>query len=648
MLRVLLALCLSIVGLNSQSWGPIPADAWTIGATTDPKAQGAVVLEDHTRFGMVETIHRRRVRIFAPAGLAAAEIPWLSSKASVKARTTFRDGKETLVLQRADLLEQEVRLGRSEFQLKKLVPPGVTSDCIVDLEWIEPYSHIRSYLFYSGMVPKLNRPLHLAFPIRHALIEIDERSQLSTVFLGGTKFNVAKSVGKGYRKFELRNLPALEPLPFSLPHMRENPVLFGWSQAPRLREAVKKGLPEYWKTLAEEYLAPGYLDLNQGGKYRRLRDDLLKDLSGSEFERGGALLHRLESRVINLDACSSQELASLPSEAWEEYRHPEDLNESAARGRTNGLGMTNLYFQLLRDAGLKPKLFFGASREGLPVYPTLPCPSQFDTVLVGLDRPGSGMIWFSPHQRFFPQGLIPPEVQGTQGMVFDPESKNLVVYNMPVKPASTGQAGHEYSLDVLDDQISLSLKTRFAGHLEYDERRRYWALEEKDQVKALKRKFEADHQLSVGEAQVSHAQNPSANLELQLKGSIPLDPGRQPAIHPFPGLSLPFSFPDAWPMDRTEPIALPPCQVHSAHSRIILPTAASWVPEPGFEFENPFGKIQWKARIVGSSDRPTVEVDLRVQSDMMYAPASDYRALREFMENLRKALTLTVRYSPSR
>lgn len=79
--------------------------------------------------------HLVRIRVLSEAGRAGAELRDLSPLATqIQGRTNYRDGTFVRFDKRKDLAEKEISPdGDRVHKVRVLVPPGVTSDCVVEL-----------------------------------------------------------------------------------------------------------------------------------------------------------------------------------------------------------------------------------------------------------------------------------------------------------------------------------------------------------------------------------------------------------------------------------------------------------------------------------------------------------------------------------
>jgi hypothetical protein len=131
------ALCLSVV-LKAGSWAPIPPEIWAMKEDPDHGVKGAVVLERRMTFTGRAITHVFRVRILSEAGREAAEIHgFLPETTGIEGRTVRRDGTVVEFDKLKDFSTKSLP-GSDRSSLRKVaIPPGVTSDCVVELRWAD-------------------------------------------------------------------------------------------------------------------------------------------------------------------------------------------------------------------------------------------------------------------------------------------------------------------------------------------------------------------------------------------------------------------------------------------------------------------------------------------------------------------------------
>lgn len=136
MLRQALALVLflSALALRGGGFAPIPAEDWAVKEEPARGIQGAVVLEKRLRFDKMGLVYYYRLRILSEAGKRLANFRPPARAHGFEGRTVQRDGRELTFQDDKDFTTTTLSTW-SGFERQETVvfPPGLTSDCILEL-----------------------------------------------------------------------------------------------------------------------------------------------------------------------------------------------------------------------------------------------------------------------------------------------------------------------------------------------------------------------------------------------------------------------------------------------------------------------------------------------------------------------------------
>ena len=624
-LRTLLLL---LCGVAAWAFAPVPAETWMINEKNGAPACGAVILEDRMAFTEFGWSHETRIRIYNEAGKKAGELGGTVERwrVSVKGQTVHADGSVVPFDDLKDVESSTVESNGYKSHLARLVPPGLTGDCVVDLRW-EVDGRLR--MESVAMWPILDR-----FPIRFKEITVPERFHLGAGVMGVDKLNFQTGVEHGVRYYRLRDLPAQEdiPYPWWLPNQRPMVVYFGLSN----NLADLAGLPhlEFWGQIGRRW-ARSFLETRHlGGDYKNLLDEVAKDLPVEPAARSQAAAIRLERRVRNLATLTYGEKAELDTDKKELVRDTTYLGLAAARGCTTKEGMFLLYLQVFQDLGLKPVVVFVGGPDGQPFTPSVRSPGQFTWRLLGVPvQGGKGMLWFDPMARFFPQGLVPGVYQGVPGLLVDPETWSSSLYQMPVQPPALNRTRLDYALELGEEEDVFKVQAKFMGLPEYAERYRFLTLDPAEQGRKLRLDVEtAATSLTVDRAAVANAADPASNLAWELSGTMAAAGGRVREVQPFPYLPTHFNLPKDWPTERDIPIRLPYCQILACTATFRVPGGYTLRKVEPMKNENAWGKVLLTVTSHPEAGGEQVEVAFSVTLARMFGAAGDYQTLRSFMD----------------
>lgn len=638
-----LALLLSAVALVAgEGFAPIPSSVWAI----KEGGKGAVILEDHIRFNHHTNYHVYRVRIFSEAGRKAAEIEDLPSTAGgIKGRTVYPDGRQVDFSSRKDFAVRSLETGNGETRKTHLVAPGVTTDCVVEIMWSEPANGLFGGLprrYASGLYASW--ALSNAFPTELVSIEVARPFPLAWFLESGRGGAPEATDTWTSKRLTLRNLIALESPPYSLRSTLHLPTLVMFWQPEDVRGFVSEGPDKYWSEAIKSHFKGDFEDsIDKGGAFKTLAQELTANLPKSPTKAAVELLERLDSRIANLSHATFTETAALPKDFWEGFE-VKNLAKAAKTGKTTGKGMRLLFYHLLKAAGLSPLIAKVPDRENLMFDWNRMNLWQFDADLIGIEEPGSGVLWFDPSLRFATPGVVPPDYTAVPALIID--SATWTGRKGPVgsSGANANVRKYTYRLELDEDSDRFELNSEFAGYPECIERYRYMALEPMEQSKLLKEKFEkAMKNLVVGSSEVKNTSNAKASVSWSLKGTLEREVSRKRLVDPFPGMPWPLWVPAKLEESRSVPIVLPYLSTQVAVATFKVPKGYIMGTHQDIRQQNGFGRVFW----IPSFDAASGEgkVILRVEVVSVSAPAAQWNDFRTFLgwieDACRRQITLT-------
>jgi hypothetical protein len=622
---------LACISLGAKDWPPIPAEVWAMKAM--PGGKGAVVLDEWIRYGTKDTEVRMRVRIFGEEGKGVAALPGFSHAWTLEGRTEQPDGTVTPFNDVKDLVKQTKRVGNEEIQRQSLIPPGLTSDCVVDLHY-----SIESKLMGDWVEILVQG----AFPVRKKVMEMTTKSRLGSVFLSRRGLLYERTSNAISDIYTFKDLPGEDREPFSVPDLWATRFLY-FSQLGGTRFVQTRGPEAYWKYIIEAWYKPGYTrDLSFGSTYRDWSKALRTGLEGDAPARAAAILVRLEREIQNGSKLTQAEFDALGKKSAEEGMRYNDLDAAVKRRRTSDIGMHCLFFQLLVDEGLEPKLLLVANRNVGPFQYQLPVQSQITNVLLGVANKDGLLTWFDPFTRFLPAGIVVPAFQETEGLLVETRDWTFRPFKLAHQTADVNVSRYEYALD-LGESLEFTEHASFRGYAEHQERLCYYGMDALVQEKALKEAVEGrDKTLTVAHTRVEHALESGIPLTWALDGAGPLEGGRRKVFSPFPGLPSPMLIPDSWPQARTLSIVLPFCFRWSAVSRFKVPEGWTLARDPDLAKANSFGKVTWKVEESVVDGKGGAVVTFTVDLETMAADAAREAALRQFLSWIESASRRTL------
>jgi len=618
---LLLPLC-----LHAGGWDPVPPETWSIRPESTKGSAGAIFLLDWSRYGVNDTEHRLRILILSEAGKSAVQLdPFSPLLDKVEGRTLYPDGKETDFNKAEDFSNQVVSRGSDDVTRKIIVPPGLTDHCIVDLHWSD-----RGTVLWGN---RFDRQILRSYPIRNLELQLSTWSPLGSVWVKPTNMAIEVSENKDYHIYKFKDLPALEPEPYSREAWLFRPKLMCFKQPRLLFESISKTPDVYWQAAAKKIIQTDYQDkIEVGRKYRALAQDILSGLPEDPIQKAQEIQNRLYMRILNINAMTATERAARTKNDEKATVHSMDLDEAADRKWTNSTGMFYLAYKLFVEAGLQPKILFVANRDERGFRYGLLDFYQFDHVLLGIDSAdGKGIMLCDPSIRLLPAGIIDPSYQGTLALLVDSKDWSARPYQIPFQSSGLNRQEYEYEVSPGDAEDHFKVRGQFYGFEEWAERFKYFSLTQKDAERHLKEELESSRLYTVTRETVTNRAERNTPMTWEAEGTRESDEGRRREVNPFPTLKCPLWIPSAWPEHRTDPVVMYYVSLCQSTSRIHIPDGwRASLPEP-MEQGNQLGKVSWIAKEVHDDEGTTVVVSYQVNVTTTFANASAESALRNLL-----------------
>jgi len=610
--------------------------------------KGAVILERRLSFRNTQIENLVRIRIFGESGRHAADLAEFGEDAhSFEGRTVYPDGTVIPFNSRKDFTKgTAVSIGNSEIKRTVMIPPGVTSNCLVEVRWQESADRDGESPLPRRMGYAWEWVLGDAYPTALSVVELPTSFLYGYALSQGPVHKPEVKEQGGYRVYSFTNLPAFEESPYSFQVTRPAPRLSVYFQPPRLRSYTRGTPQEYWDAAARIFLRSWFdEDVKQGKAFKALARELTTGLVGSPQVQAQGILRSLETRIKNRGHLTFEEAKT--AEKTKRYPGAEDLEAAVESGSSSPHGMQVLFFQLLKKSELKPKIGLVADRDLRLMNPNSRNFFQFTQYLIGVDEPGRPTMWFDPAKRFAPPGMIHPDFQGTRAVVVDPATWTVQWGSIAPQPATANLRKYEYKVVMDEGEDRFIFESTFGGYPEYAERYRFLSLEGKEQERLLKEELEGSmKQVAFTKVQVLNAQNSLHPFTWHVEGTLEREDGRRREVYPFPGMRSPLIQPEAWPEQRQDRIVIPYLRHHRAVSRITIPKGYA-IPEiEPIKEENVFGSVSWTLKPL---DQPgEVEVDLDVIVTGFSIGPEGYQEFRTFMAWVSKAANRTLILGRSR
>lgn len=623
--------------LQAGGWAPIPASTWDIREDAKAGIQGAIVLDEFARYGVRDSEFSLRILVLSEAGKSAVQLdPFPDELISLEGRTVLPDGRVVEFSKTKDFSEQTVDSNRFSSKRKVVVPPGVTSHCVLDIKWT-----LRSTYLWGD---RFTRGVQRSYPIIHLELELSKMSPMGSVLLVPPSMRPVISEDSGYRTYTFKNLPALDDQPYTRWGLRSWPRLLCFMQPRGLYESLDKAPGVYWNKAVDLIIKPNMTSLDTGRAFSALEKEIFAELPSDPLQKSAIILDRLNSKIRNTGWMTAAERATRTKKEDGEYIHANDLNESVKRGWTNGSGMYYLAFQLFKDANLHPKLQFVSDRDSSAFRYDLKDFYQFDNVLIGIaTSDGKGMGWYDPSNRYLPPGIVDPSYQGVWGLQIDTDTWTTKPEIVPSQRKEANQRHDNYDITLDADAIQFKSSSSFKGYEDYVARFPYYELGVMEASKKLKEAWEAGlPSYSITKAMVQNASDRNHTISIEVDGRKEQDGGRRVVLSPFPGKERPLWVPSSWPTTRSENIVMAYKSINSADATIHMPKG--WVVSAmtPIQFTSKLGTVTWTCTQEHEAEGETVKVHFDVQVDSMFMPPSEVGTLKAFLGAMEEAWNRTL------
>jgi len=646
--RLITPVALAFVALpaaaRGEDWAPLPVNVWAEKEDPSKGIKGAVILEEKIRFERFGVTYTYRILVLSEAGRSAAEFTaFPSDMRDFKGRTVQPDGKVLEFNSTKDFQKKTVvSVGETKADVVKMIAPGLTGRCVVDIRWTAPHNFLEER--NSGFSTSLRWRLINAYATRRLSVELPAIFPLSWNLEQYSGQEAQASEKSGYKILTWTNLPAEEEVPYALTSARPSPSLTLFQTPEVLEFAARQGPQQFWDAYAVHGVRPIFEDnITKGGDYKAFASEITANLPATTHAKALELLNRLAARIANYDTLTFAERTALGKKALEETIEAQDLKAAVRRRGTNSLGMVVLYFHLLKDAGVTSKALRTTDRDSrLFNYQTRDY-QQFHDLMLSVPEEGKAPMILDPGIRFASPGLINPDYQGVSALEVDPAGWKAKVVKVPIQPSAFNQRRYTYTLDLQEDEDVFTLQSSFSGFPEYRERRQYLALEPTEQQRLLKETLESiSRSYAITKTEIFNVANPKEDFGWKAEGRIERPAGRRREVLPFPGMASPIWIPSEYPPTRTEKIILPYARIHLAKCTFKIPKGYVLPPITALNQRNSFGRVAWMAETKGEGDDRTVSVVMRVDVELVVAGAAAYEQFKEFMGWIREASDRTL------
>ncbi|CAM2006098.1 DUF3858 domain-containing protein [Acanthopleuribacter pedis] len=642
--------CFAFVSFTTLAKPPsygeaIPERAWEVVDNPELGIRDAAYLDYYVKFTDINVTHYRLIRILSEHGKAAAE--FVAPKEylrNVRGRVIDRNGSITEFDRKEDFVDIMTYRTRSEkVKTKILIPPGLTDDCIVEIEWtisgkggLEGDNYVNRHLipepFYC--VKKV-----LDLPnFQRMQLQAGQDDWLVTRSLWSNVNPPIKFTKTKYRGSEktlvYENVPPRKAYPYSNNYFdTQIPYFLIFRTIPNMG----KDTDTFWKSFVRDYIKPDYNAFSMGGEYRKF----LKDLKGrlgadpkldpAQNPLGAArfALDALHRRLSVTYLLKADQLAAF---RMQKERKAPKLEDCFRDGWANPSEMTRIYVKTLRDLGIQHQLLLTTNHNDPPFRAGENNPFAISWRPLVLVVNGEQQAMFCPWTPQFASGHLPSYYQGLPALVIDPDNKWAISYGATLHyGAAINQCQTNYQATLgKDGTFSVAMEQSGSGAFNAEMTESIYSLtdQERDAMLAERwqRRFGDDYLVekvtTQGDRDIKDICVVSVEASMDLSGD-----SQWLSVNPFPGSMIDMYSPPMWPSDRTQPIFLnrPFYQVDTM--RLQVPQGWKLKGEPSWQKANSVGTVKFVALQEGQTI--TIQRAITLNNHMLEAKAEP--SLRVFL-----------------
>jgi hypothetical protein len=619
------------IALGGYSWPELPKDVWAVKPEDFPDKPGAVVLVDRYHFHLRSLERFRRVLVLAESGRSVAELQMVGARVEkLEGRTLTPEGKSLPFVQGGDVVRSVFLSGKQgNVEATKVIPPGVSNHCVVDVHWVEPIDE-SSRPFPDGYALNYLVPLSTTVPVKLAELMFDlniaDPGWIKKLLVPpGQKSKEQDEGGKTVIRFE--DVPTRPIAPLASEGDLRTPV-FNWFWSPDLRG---------WLTELGFPVERGFNSLD-GAACTFFYEDLMHKVEDNYWLRmdlkalgkpvAALPAHAKAVALIKALRTKVKTIAELPGtpgrKEWEAF--PDAVLK---RGWGTSSQINKLAFHTLLENGLNVSLVMAIDREENRLIDVNNI-WQYDHAMLLVQDEKGDPLFLNPGSTFMPLG-IPAWEQGSKALVIHPGKKRLdwtgKIISLRNEAPSNNLQTWSATIALGEEEDGYTLAYQASGDPAGKWRYNYFEQKSTDPVKSLAPLIEREG-FHLRTASSEGMKDPWGGVSFQATGVMEHESSRKRLITPFPHVRSPFSIPSSWPESRIFAIHFPMTTEIRAESRIAWKGAAPSEQElEPIVRENSLGKVAWSAEM---SDGKELVVHLVIQVKTLVGVPAQYDQLKSF------------------
>lgn len=655
-----LLLLLSWVGLEDRLQEPLDPGIWEL--VEDP-TRG---ISDAIFVHKVMKVHETRNEYFIQCRILSEigkQVPmtldFSEGLSRLEGRVIDRSGKIHPFSGDTHLVEQlALAYGDRKETRKVLLPPGLTSDCVLEVFWEEATEKGlpsgQNAMFYPIPGPFFcsRNDIYVwnAFDKFSKLVYTDSIFALITRFYAteiGPPAKLDRHIAGDFTVISYRDVPPIKDFPFGAPHFDHRMAYFNVFKTIPVEEA---SLEEFWDLFAQLFVQYFFDQEHTTSSDYREWIAFLRSEMPEHGPKGAVFVHdQFKKRIQSLDLLQADRRQTLPLRLSPLVPDNSSFLQIAFhRGCAIPVNLSYLLFRVMRDCGFPVNLLFTTHPSSPPFKP-----EQLNPFSLDLENPfllirttSGSMCTYAPSFPEMPSGYLPPGYRGGMGLVVDPDRGwTHQIVELPKLSWSHHKFVRTYKTRLAPDGLVRFVMTaQGTGQFDAPLRRQFFGLPEEEQGQVLTQTWQnrLPH-WTIGPTRVQHAADPGQSICLAVQGQRRLPRGPDWTSLPvFPGAELPLKSPNVWPKDRTQPVLLP--HNFGLRDKAVIDIPAGWqaLEFPSFSRSNQVGKVALYAQSEGRT--VTVVREIVVKDWLLRAP--DEPLVKEFLNWLQATDRKNLAVSP--
>ncbi|MCB1045217.1 MAG: hypothetical protein KDC35_19910 [Acidobacteria bacterium] len=582
---------------------------WSVVEDTEKEIFDAVILEDTTLITATSIKHYRRLRVLSERGASAAELTDISNRTKgIEGRVIDADGTVTTFKEKTDLIETlGYKSGWTKTKSKILVPPGLTSDCIVEMSWSEPGTDGLPQGVYAKryVIPDQFFCLLKTLKITNTAIR-RQTSFLPTRFVWTQirpPAEFQQTEKNGDYTFVYRNVPPLIEEPFGNEYLDPGMAYV----------LIFKTFPDYgkepqsfWSDFGKRYVNEVFdIPYNTPKHYDVWIDALKKQMTGDLQKDAATAFHAFAAKYRMSSFLTAEERASMKPDL--EILNDRLLLSSVEKaGYTPAHYLAQILMKVFKDLKFEPYVVFASSVESAPFRLEEMNPFVLDISypLVALITGEDQWLVFAPSDPQYPAGFVPAYYRGQTAIGFSDATKwGPTTVSLPRLPWDNHVALRQYEMTLeTDGKAQFRVVEQGRGRMAARLRNSFFQLSDEERSDLLRSIWQRRaRSWLISNAKVVNASRFDEAISCQVEGQITLDieGSEWIALNPFPGDRGIIDLDYEWRKQRIQPILLPSSCGQIDETHCVLPEGWSVIGDPSWEKGCGMGSVRFTVKQEG-------------------------------------------------